>query len=206
MIRFRFLVALLGIFAMGITVVPYAAHAQFSKGYDFLKAVKERDGAKTTTLLDQPGSTLINTRDLTSGETALHIVVARRDTNWVAFLLKRGANPDAQDNKKMTPLLLAVRYRDTDIADLLLRHNADVNQANSAGETPIIVAVQLNDLAMVRLLLKKGADADQTDNIAGKSALDYAMEGRRRQAILEAIQNADKNSKEENIQIFGPTL
>ncbi|WP_164118784.1 ankyrin repeat domain-containing protein [Sphingorhabdus sp. Alg239-R122] len=204
--RFHFLAALLGVFVMFAVVTPSPVEAQFSSSYEFLKAVKERDGDKVKTLLEKSASTLVNTRDLAKGETALHIVVARRDVAWTRFLLAKGANPNARDKNNVTPLLLAARYRDVDIAEVLLRRKANVNGSNSSGETPLIIAVQLSDLPMVRLLLKKGADPDQTDNIAGKSARDYAMESRQATALLEVIDAEGKDTKKEDVQIFGPTL
>ncbi len=204
--RFRFLIALLGVFAITATAAPFAAQAQFSRSYEFLKAVKERDGTKATDLINGGSSTLVNTRDLTSGETALHIVVDRRDVPWVGFLIRKGANVNSRDKNGITPLLLATKNRNTDIAEILLRVGADVNMANNSGETPLIMAVHLRDLPMVRLLLKKNADPDQTDNIAGKSARDYASEGARLAPILAAIENAGKADKKEDVQIFGPNL
>ncbi|MBU1257967.1 MAG: ankyrin repeat domain-containing protein, partial [Alphaproteobacteria bacterium] len=69
---------------------PVAAQAQFSDNYNFLKAVKDADGQKVTDLLQKPGSTVVNSRDVTSGETALHIIIARRDATWLAFMLAKG--------------------------------------------------------------------------------------------------------------------
>src|SRR3546814_4134940 len=91
-------------------MVPTVAHAQFSDSYNFLKAVKDRDGDKVINLLGEPG-TIINTRDSTNGETALPIVIARRDAVWVNFLLGTGARPDLADHKGTTPLMLAAHLR-----------------------------------------------------------------------------------------------
>lgn len=90
---------------------PVAAQAQFSDNYNFLKAVKDADGQKVTDLLQKPGSTVVNSRDVTSGETALHIIIARRDATWLAFMLAKGANPNLADNDGNTPLMKAVQGR-----------------------------------------------------------------------------------------------
>ena len=94
-------------------VAPTAASAQFSESFNFLKAVRERDGSKVTAALNKPGSVMINTRDAASGETPLHIVAAGRDALWLGFLLQRGANPDARNANGETPLMLATQMSAT---------------------------------------------------------------------------------------------
>ena len=68
-------------FTVGLTLaLSVSAAAQFySEGYEFLEAVRERNGTEATDMLNEPGTTVINSRDIGSGETGLHIVVARRD-------------------------------------------------------------------------------------------------------------------------------
>lgn len=199
--RFRIWVAAVLLAVLGTSV----ASAQFSNSYNFLKAVRERDGQKATDLLNQPGSTIVNTRDITSGETALHIVVERRDATWIGFLLQRGADPNIRRKDGMTPLLLATNLRYVDGAEILLGKKARVDETNNSGETPLIRAVQLRDLAMVRLLLKNGANPDIPDTIAGRSARDYASDDPRAAPILEAIQNAGKDDEPITPKVFGPT-
>jgi hypothetical protein len=188
-------------------MIPAVASAQFSDGYNFLKAVRERDGDKATQMLNEPGSTIVNTKDLTNGESALHIVTARRDLTWMGFLLQRGANPNARDKNGVTPLMLATTLRFVDGAETLLARKAKVDDVNNSGETALIRAVQLRDLAMVRLLLKNGANADKQDTIAGQSARDYAKGDFRNPQILEAITANDKERKAGTgpAKVFGPT-
>lgn len=194
--------------AMALALLfPAAAQAQFSDSYTFLKAVRERDGDKATQFLNEPGSTIVNTKDITSGETALHIVTARRDLTWMGFLLQRGANPNARDKNGVTPLMLATNLRFVDGVETLLSRKAQVDATNNSGETALIRAVQLRDLALVRLLLKNGANPDKQDTIAGQSARDYANGDFRNPQILEAITSSDKDRKAGTgaPKVFGPT-
>ncbi|MEP3225261.1 MAG: ankyrin repeat domain-containing protein [Parasphingorhabdus sp.] len=185
--------------------LPGAVHAQFSASYNFLQAVKDRDGTEATKFLNQPGTVIVNTRDVTSGETALHIVVARRDATWTTFLLQKGANPNLRDKSGTAPLMLATRLRFVEGARILLAKKADVNLANNRGETALIRAVQLRDSEMVRLLLKNGADADLTDTLAGLSARDYATRDRRAASILAEIEKNDGEEKTKSTgRFFGP--
>ena len=74
-------------------------------GYKFLKAVKEKDGDKVTEALNEPGSTVINTRDITTGETALHIVTAAaRSDCGCGSCSARAPIRISRDNKGVTPL------------------------------------------------------------------------------------------------------
>lgn len=183
-----------------LLMVPTLAHAQFSDSYNFLKAVRDRDGQKVTEFVEQPGTTLINTRDNSTGETALHIVVARRDAVWLNFLLGRGARPDLTDNRGTTPLMQAVQLRFADGARLLIEGGAQVDKANDSGETPLIRAVQLRDLAMVRLLIASGANPDKADTLAGMSARDYAKRDGRAPALLAALDAAKTSKSTEDVQ------
>ncbi|WP_255325678.1 ankyrin repeat domain-containing protein [Sphingobium sp. 15-1] len=169
---------------------PVAAQAQFSDNYNFLKAVKDADGQKVTDLIQKPGSTVINSRDVTTGDTALHLVVARRDNTWLTFLLAKGANPNLTDNNGNTPLMDAVQARFEEGARSLLTYNAQVDKANGSGETPLIRAVQLRDVGLVRLLVAQGANPDKRDSIAGMSARDYAERDARTPGLVEALSAA----------------
>lgn len=198
----KLLAAFLTISALAL---PTAAQAQFSESYNFLKAVKDRDGTEATKFLNKPGSVIVNTRDVSSGETALHIVTARRDATWMGFLLQKGANPNVRDKKGLTPLMLATQLRFIDGVRVLLTKKADVNQTNNQGETALIRAVQLRDAELVRVLLIGGADPDRTDTLAGLSARDYATRDRRSASILSEIEKADATKKpEKNERFFGP--
>jgi ankyrin repeat protein len=171
---------------MVVAAVP--ALAQYSEGYNFLKAVRERDGGKVQSIIANPGSTALNHRDSRNGEGALHMLVRARELSWLSYLLSRGARPDLQDNDGNTPLVLAAQIGWVEGADQLLDRRANVNLPNSRGESPLIMAVQRRDVAMVRLLLSKGADPNHTDSVSGYSALEYAQRDSRAQAILRMIE------------------
>lgn len=175
-------------------LVPTPALAQFSDGYEFLKAVKEKDGDTVTNAVSEPGSTLINTRDISSGETALHIVTARRDVTWIKFLTLKGANPNIRDNRGVTPLVLAARLGFVDGVEALIKAGARVEESNSTGETPLIFAVHNRNAELVRVLLDAGANPDRADN-SGRSARDYAKLDGARSQVLTEIERADAKRK-----------
>ncbi len=185
---------------------PAAAQAQFSDAYNFLKAVKDVDGQKATDLLQKPGSTVINSRDITTGETALHLVVARRDNSWLTFLLAKGANPELTDNQGNTPLMDAVQARFEDGVRTLLAYKAQVDKANNSGETPLIRAVQLRDVGLVRLLVAQGANPDRRDTLAGMSARDYATRDGRTPGLIDALNSAKPKTTAPSGPVQGPVF
>jgi uncharacterized protein len=171
-------------------MIPNAASAQFSESYNFLKAVRERDGAKATEFVSKPGSIIVNTRDDKNGESALHIVTKGRDLGWMTFLLARNAKPDQRDNQGNTPLMAAAQLGFIEGAQLLIKNKANVDLPNASGETPLIRAVQLRNGPMVQLLMSAGANPAKADTIAGMSARDYAQRDSRAATILKIITEA----------------
>ena len=186
--------------AAGLIVAP--ATAQFSGSYNFLKSVKDADGEKATKAIDQPGTTIINTRD-DKGEGALDIVVKRRDATWLGFLLGKGAEPNIKDNDGNTPLIFATQLGWAEGVRILLIANANINLGNSRGETPLIFSIHNRDMVMARLLLANGANPRQADRIAGKSARDYAAEDPRAAAMLKVI---DEVAPKPKANVQGPRL
>ncbi len=189
--------------ALTALLIGTAATAQVGgvKGESFLTAVREADGNKAMQLLDANGSTVLSFRG-SNGETALNIVTKRRDSTWLSFLLSRGADANAGDNRGETPLLTASRAGWIDGAQLLLTHGARVDGTNRLGETPLIAAVQGRQTALVRYLLEQGANPDKGDHAAGYSARDYAKRDNRSAELtrlIETIKPAPKN-------IAGPFL
>jgi ankyrin repeat protein len=172
-------------FLMVAAAAPAAA--QFSDSYSFLKAVRDRDGAKANELLGKGSPTLVDTADVSTGERGLHIAVKERDLAWVGFLIQKGARIDLKDGQGNTPLMVAARIGNLEAARILISRNANLNATNSAGETPLIAAVQRRDIAMTRLLLTQGADPARRDTASGLTARDYAVRDGRSEAIIKLM-------------------
>jgi len=188
-------------------IAPAPAMAQFSKSYKFLDAVRKKDGAAVEDALGEPGTQIVNTHDSTNGETALHIVTARRDLTWMNFLIAKGANVNVHDGRGVTPLQLAVTLGFPEGVELLVGQRARVDEPNAEGETPLITAVHRRDTALMRVLLKAGANPDRADN-SGRSARDYALlNGPGNSLINEITSNAKPPAQRGTTQrSYGPTL
>jgi ankyrin repeat protein len=174
-----------------------------SEGYKFLQAIKDGKGDEVTKFLDKPGATVINAKDITSGDGALHIVVRRQDSTYLNYLLARGADPNLRNERGETPLLIASSLGSTDMIETLVKHGANVNMGNASGETALIRAVQRRDTTMVRSLIDLGADPDQKDLLQGSSARDYAHQDKRTPAIAALIDAAPKKVRK---AVSGPKL
>ncbi|HZG46067.1 MAG TPA: ankyrin repeat domain-containing protein [Allosphingosinicella sp.] len=191
----------------GCLASPLAAQ-DYSEGFTFLKAVRERDGAKVQELVSNPSSNAINARDAKTGDSALHILVQNRNLDWLAFLLSRGARPDTQNHDGNSPLALAAQLGWVEGATQLLARKARVDLPNNRGETPLILVVQSRQLpvadrvAMIELLIGQGADPSRQDSFAGYSALDYARQESRTPDILRAMES--KPAKGAGAAVVGP--
>ncbi|MFB0613873.1 ankyrin repeat domain-containing protein [Aurantiacibacter poecillastricola] len=177
----------------------------YSEGYQFLQAVKNREGDEATEMLNKPGTTIVNARDVSSGETGLHITVERRDLTWTEFLLQQGANPNIADNRGRTPLIAAAQIGFIEGVEALIEAGAQLDIANETGETPLIAAVHARNIELIEALVSAGADPDRADN-AGRTARDYAgmpgVSGR----VLNAIETAEKENDGEPDRIYGPVF
>jgi ankyrin repeat protein len=193
--------------AIGLLALAAPAQAQFSDGYRFLEAVRKKEGDKVETLLGEPGSTVILSRDIATGKGALHIVTERRDLVWLRYLVAKGADVNMRDDKGVTPIQLASGLGWLEGVAFLVERRADLDQSNSTGETPLISAVHRRDTQMMRVLLKGGADPDRADN-SGRSARDYARLDKDSQllSVIEANAKPKSAAGKPGSAVYGPTF
>ncbi|MEM9501510.1 MAG: ankyrin repeat domain-containing protein [Pseudomonadota bacterium] len=192
--------------AFGLAAITPASAQIYSDGYEFLEAVDERDGETVTQMLNEPGTTVINTRDLTSGDTGLHIVTKRRDALWIRFLIQRGADANIRNKQGSTPLQVATTLGFVDGVEELIKGGAQVNVSDQSGETPLISAVHQRNVQLISQLLKEGANPDQNDN-SGRSARDYAELMSSNDQIMREFEEADAEREEKGTtRQYGPSF
>lgn len=195
----RWMTRMLVVLALGLAA---PAMAQFSDSYNFLKAVRDKDGGKAKEIIDKPGNTVINSRDSDTGETGLHIATKRSDSQWLGFLLQEGANANARDREGNTALMLATQVRWADGVRILTAIKAQVDLQNRLGETALQKAVQNRDSFAAKLLIDAGANPDLTDN-SGTSARTLAASDPRASAVARLLKDVPVRAVR---QVQGPSL
>lgn len=178
--------------------MPSIAAAQFSDSTNFLKAIREADAPKVEEIVKRTGANaaIVNARDPSTRETALHIVTRRRDTTYLNYLLALRADPNIVDGAGQTPLFAAAQLGWVEGIQALLARHPDVDIGGPLGQTPLSRAVQNYDVASVRLLLAAGANPNRQDS-SGRSPRDQAASDPRGATILKEIQSAKPVARRE---------
>ncbi len=124
------------------------------------------------------------------------VAAAHGDLKTCKFLLECGADVDAKDNFKWTPLHHACHSGQLDggysasnemtrliahfkflvkVVELLVQANANVNALSITSATPFMRAVESASYPVVEFLMQNGAKIQQ-ENIQGKTAYDIAKD------------------------------
>ena len=136
-----------------------------------------------------------------SGDTPLHWAAANGRTAAAGVLVEHGADVNAADDLKRTPLLAAARTADSpDLIRLLLHAGADVRRCDDRQENALYKVAQFgapHSAEVARLLLDAGADvlATATD---GQTPLDEAKSAvscHGNQALVDVLQEATSKQR-----------
>jgi ankyrin repeat protein len=133
----------------------------------------------------------------TDGTTPLHYAVRRQDVAAVRRMLAQHAPCDAANRYGVTPLGLAVEQGNLEIVNALIGAGADVNHALPEGETILMTAARTGNVAVLRALLQKDAWVDAHDGFYGETALIWATDADRADAVgalLDAGAGVDTRS------------
>jgi ankyrin repeat protein len=97
--------------------------------------------------------------------------VRRKNDGTVRLLLEMGANIEAVDYRRRTPLMVAATKGYASTMQLLLDKGAKLGTTDQHGFTALHYAVRENQYDATRLLLDKGADLESRDE-NGETPLD----------------------------------
>jgi len=125
---------------------------------------------------------------------------ARGDEDQILASLAAGADPNARDADKSTPLMLcAVQSlfgKERKIVEAFVKAKAKIDAVDKDGATALMSAAATGHDGMVRLLVENNAKVDLKDN-DGWTALMYAASGGHSSAVKELIEaKADINATE----------
>jgi cytohesin len=123
---------------------------------DLLRAVWASDLEQVRSLVESGVG--VNATDEHGSGTLLNF-----DPGITAYLLSKGANPDAQTNENGASVLAGLCYMNqTECVKLVLAHGADANRGrNESMETPLHHALAGGaDIEVVQLLIDYGADVN----------------------------------------------
>jgi hypothetical protein len=119
----------------------------------------------------------VNARRPDTAQTPLHVVAARwisdNASDWIRFFAENGAQIDALDRFRLTPLHTAARARHPAAVRALLAHGADFRLTTPDGETPLHLAAETGSWRSAAALLRSGADWAARD-ARGLTALHWA--------------------------------
>lgn len=145
--------------------------------YGLIMALRESSAKVAKVLVEHP-ATKVDVRNAVD-ESPLMLAALRGYMDLCATLVSRGA----EINKPgWTPLHYAATAGNPDIVALLLKHGAKINAIAPNGSTPLMMGAMFGSTEVVKQLLDAGADPD-LKNAGGQTALDYATNGGRPDAI-----------------------
>jgi len=125
---------------------------------EIIKAAKSGDIKQVKELL-KTDAALVHARDK-DGSTPLHCAAWKGHHEVVAFLLRTGADVNAQNTNEhwgTTPLHAAAHANQAAIAELLIEHGAEPNAKDLAGKTPMHHTTFHKATAAAKVLQKHGA-------------------------------------------------
>jgi hypothetical protein len=104
-----------------------------------------------------------------SGDTPLHVAIARGDLPAAEVLLQNGANVDGSGDNTETPLHVAIRQRNVAAVQLLLERGARLDTRSEFGRTPAEEAARCVNEATQILHLFRQDPRHMTCSFCGRS-------------------------------------
>ena len=136
-------------------------------------------------------------------ETALHVACKRGYCDMIEILLEKGADVQAVDNDKYTPLHIVCRSLRLDCLKVLLGNKkCDLNQQIANGDTALhIVCKMVNTdtihLGMIQILLENGAYVQAVDS-SGDAPIHIVCKGLRLDCLKALLQSKGCDVNQQN--------
>lgn len=131
---------------------------------------------ETYALLDDEFTKIdINASDYT-GQSFLHHTITNTYYHIMVYLLKKGANPNIQDDNGETPLIIAARKGLLSHIQLLIKYNANPDIYDKHNDSALLWAAYKNHIDIVIFLVENGANTKHLYH-DGKEAIRWAIKG-----------------------------
>ncbi|RDW69089.1 NACHT and Ankyrin domain protein [Aspergillus mulundensis] len=100
----------------------------------------------------------VDTRNIRTGDTALHLAIEWRRPRIILYLLDKGASIDMTNEDGFTPLQLAVKSDNCEAISVLLQRRANIEARSLSGLTALQIAAYEEHWIAFDLLIIGGAD------------------------------------------------
>ena len=138
------------------------------------------------------------------GNTLLIFAVERANLGLAGFLLKKGANINAQNRVRNTPLHAAIECSNLELARFLLQNGAGINAQNSDGNTPLHLAIQhyeaLENIKKVlseKTYLEQQAKQPASNALLSTKRASSSRMSSNRSAFLQGIRHAFSKKRQQ---------
>ncbi|KAF4083744.1 hypothetical protein AMELA_G00120320, partial [Ameiurus melas] len=102
--------------------------------YKLLQLLRERNKTQVEKMVRLGVPNLINMTEPSEGTGVLHLTAISNDLDTAEFLLSLGAQPDVQDKRGRTPVILAAELGHDAMLALLAKNHADMNLVDNEGK------------------------------------------------------------------------
>lgn len=142
-----------------------------------------------------PSKDIIQENFFIEDDTPLILAIREVNVGAVNGLLAAGVNPNAPNQKGVTPISAASHKGDIMIMQKLVDYGAAVNAINSTGSTALIQAAHFGHHAAVKLLLKHGSIADFANSKGTTALMRASQEGYANIVVTLLSANSEVNRK-----------
>jgi ankyrin repeat protein len=149
-----------------------------------VEAARSQDWQTVRTLLNQQPD-IVNGRS-DDGATALLWAAHWNDLETAELLIRAGADANAANDFRVTPLSQACTNRNPALVELFLEAGANPNTPIATGETPMMTCASAGSAAAVKMLGARGADVNATEPLQNQTALMWAA-SERHPEVVEAL-------------------
>jgi ankyrin repeat protein len=159
-------------------------------------AARKQDQKAVRTLLAQKVD--VNARS-SDGSTALLWLAHWNDLDTAALLLGAGADPNAANDFRMTPLSEACTNGNSPFVRALLKSGADPKTTIATGVAPLMTCAKTGSVDAVRMLIEYGAPVNAKEPAENQTALMWAAAEHHPdvvQALIEAHADLKANTKQ----------